>query len=630
MDLKRFDFPAHNAVFHITKGLIFNRTIAFRVRAIFPDRNDKNIPIENKERLKRILFGKIRIMYNLRLNHPDYHFKEEFKNKMLIGNDKLDVFKLRLFQLSSGLDDSDMSQIGGDYIVYPMTFVCKKCGDLRSFYSNTIDKFDPNKCLRTSCDGEYEQLSLMLFCETCGNIRPFQYKYKGEQITLIRSSKDSISTWRVRAKSQEPLDIYRLPCNHWDPFGSRSPISDAKPSQQKTLTVTEGSIYIPVAHTSIDIPTSPDINIQNLEYILNGISLGKFDFLEDLKLSINLETIQNLYNAYNNPTIKEITFKVDPLFTGEKEEDQEIRWREKYYIDKIEKIIEEIKDNYPKSMIETLRELNDFSALVGYLGLEKLKVTSYLDYLNKVEDELIRKEKEEDFRNIKNNYKVDSIIHIPGVTLINSCYGIINGINKFYEQGFVPHFDPLWADRRDPNKGFYAYCYPYKTEGIVITMNKEAVVQWLCDCKKISTYPKDAREFFNTLDVKSEEYRAIQTLLHTFSHLIMRNSSVFTGLNLQSYGEKIFPTSAAIFIFSTSSINIGGLQFVFENEIFNWFENMKFDLKECTLDPSCLKDKGACFSCLYIPEFVCSLFNQYLDRDTFLGKSSRFEKGFWL
>ncbi|GAH52587.1 unnamed protein product, partial [marine sediment metagenome] len=166
---------------------------------------------------------------------------------------------------------------------------------------------------------------------------------------------------------------------------------------------------IPVAHTSIDIPTSPDINIQNLEYILNGISLGKFDFLEDLKLSINLETIQNLYNAYNNPTIKEITFKVDPLFTGEKEEDQEIRWREKYYIDKIEKIIEEIKDNYPKSMIETLRELNDFSALVGYLGLEKLKVTSYLDYLNKVEDELIRKEKEEDFRNIKNNYKVDSI-----------------------------------------------------------------------------------------------------------------------------------------------------------------------------------------------------------------------------
>ena len=56
MDLKKFDFPAHNAIFHITKGLIFNRTIAFRVRAIFPDKNDKNIPLTTGARnLTRIL-----------------------------------------------------------------------------------------------------------------------------------------------------------------------------------------------------------------------------------------------------------------------------------------------------------------------------------------------------------------------------------------------------------------------------------------------------------------------------------------------------------------------------------------------------------------------------------------------
>ena len=60
MDLKKFDFPAHSAVFHIIKGLIFNRTIAFRVRDINTDKNDKNNPIENKERLKTILYEKIR------------------------------------------------------------------------------------------------------------------------------------------------------------------------------------------------------------------------------------------------------------------------------------------------------------------------------------------------------------------------------------------------------------------------------------------------------------------------------------------------------------------------------------------------------------------------------------------
>lgn len=638
MDLKKFEFPAHSAVFHIAKGLIFNRTIAFKVRAIYPDKNDKNIPIGNKERLKKILFEKVRDMYNRRLNATgepsDYRFTEEFKKRMAIGNDKIDVFKLQLFQLSAGsMDEFDTSQISGVYSVYPLTFVCKNktCGDLQVVYEKNIDAFNPNKCVRAGCDGEYEQLSVMLFCETCGNVRPFQYSFNNEKITLIRGSKDSIATWKVRAESKEPLDVFRLNCDHWDPFDfrSRKVISEAKPAQQRPLTVTEGSIFIPVAHTSVDIPTAPDIELHDLEYILNGISLRKFDFLTEIVDTVNLKTIQESYSVYNNETAKKNSFRTNPLFKEKNEEEKEKFWRELNYIDRIEQVIKKIKEDYPKSMLETLREINDYAALVGILDLERLKVNSYLSYLESINDQIVREEKSEDFREIKQKYKIYSIIHIPSVTLINSCFGIFNGINKFYEPGFVPHFEPMWANRSDPNKGFYAYCYPYETEGIVITLDKEALIQWLYDCKIIKDKPSDPQEFFNALEVSSAEYKAVKTLLHTFSHLLMRNSSVFTGLDLQSYGEKIFPTSAAIFLFSTSSINIGGLQFVFENEVFNWFENMRFDVNECTLDPSCIRDKGACFSCMYIPEFVCSLFNQYLDRDVFLGKSSRFEKGFW-
>jgi hypothetical protein len=636
VDLKKFEFPAHSAVFHITKGLIFNRTIAFRVRAIYPDKNDKNIRIENKERLKTILFEKIRDMYNQRLNATgepsNYRFTEEFKKKMAIGNDKIDVFKLQLFQLSSGsTEEFDHSQIGGVYAVYPLTFVCKKCGDLQIFNEKNIDVFNPNKCVRTGCDGAYEQLSLMLFCETCGKVQPFRYSFNNEKITLIRSSKDSIATWRVRAESKEAIDVFRLMCKHRDPFDFRSGkvISDADPSQQRPLTVTEGSIFIPVAHTSIDIPTSPDIELEDLEYVLNGISMGMFDFLSEIVDVVDIKTIQELYSVYNNLTAKKNMFRTHPSFKGKNEEEKEKSWKALNFIDQIEQVIERIKKDYPKSMVDTLREINDYAALVGYLDLEKLKVNSYLNYIDSISDQIVREEKHKDFQEIKEHYKIDSIIHIPSVTLVNSNYGIINGINKFYEPGFIPHFEPIWANRSDPNKGFYAYCYPYETEGIVITLSKEAIVQWLYDCKFIKDKPNDPKEFFNSLAVNSEEYKAVNTLLHTFSHLLMRNSSVFTGLDLQSYGEKIFPTSAAIFLFSTSSINIGGLQFVFENEVFNWFENMRFDVSECTLDPSCIRNKGACFSCMYIPEFVCSLFNQYLDRDVFLGKSTRFERGFW-
>ncbi len=326
MNLRFVDFSASSAVFHISKGLLFNRLkISFRVRSIFPDRNDRNIKIHNEPRLKERLFERIRDLYNARLLSnsvpSEYNFKEEYKKKMLISNEKIDIFDFVLFQLSGGMeDDSGLQDIGGEFEVYPMTFVCKDCGDLQIIRYKDLGKFNPKKCKRSGCTGEYEQLSLMLFCETCGNVRPFEYFYKGEEITLIRDSKDSIATWRVRAKSKSAIDVFRLLCHHKDPhdkgpYKTKRSISKANPTQQRPLTVTEGSIYIPVAETSIDIPTSPDIDIADLEYVLNGIALGLFSCLSaSITKTINLETIQKISEVYNNETFTEMTFNTDITF----------------------------------------------------------------------------------------------------------------------------------------------------------------------------------------------------------------------------------------------------------------------------------------------------------------------------
>ena len=81
-------------------------------------------------------------------------------------------------------------------------------------------------------------------------------------------------------------------------------------------------------------------------------------------------------------------------------------------------------------------------------------------------------------------------------------------------------------------------------------------------------------------------------------------------------------------IYSTSNINIGGFSYVFENSLIEWFNDVRYDVQECIFDPSCYEEDGACFSCMYLPEYVCCLFNQYLDRDVFIGKK-RFKNGFW-
>jgi len=636
MDIRFVDFSANSAVFHVTKGLLFNRLISFKVRSIYPDKNDRNIKIHNEPRLKERLFERLQNMYNFRLvsntDPSKYGFKEEYKKRMLISNEKIDIFELVLFQLSEGMeDDSDLRDIGGEFVVYPMTFVCSKCGDLQMVGYNDINKFDPKKCNRSSCNGGYEQLSLVLFCEICGNITPLRYYKEGKPITLIRGSKDSISTWKVRAEDLPPIDLFRLQCDHKDPhdkgpYKTRKVISNIPiNTKQKALTVTEGSIFIPVAETSIDIPTSPDIDIANLEYILYAIALDLFSSLStSFTTQIDLETIQNLYAVYNNDTVKDLTFNTE--FIGASEIDKEKRWKEKYHIDKIENVINNIKTRYPEDSIEILRELNDYSALTGKLGLTRFETTPFIKYANEILNPVKKSNKINDFNKLKESYYIESLIYVPNVTLVNSCFGVINGINKFYEEGFVPHFEPIWKSQWDPNKGFYAYCYPYETEGIIIQLSKQKICEWLQKNDIISAMPEDIDDFFATLS--ESIYYHINTLLHTLSHLLMRSSSVYTGLDLQSYGEKVFPTTAAIFFYSSSSINIGGLQFIFENELFNWFEGMKYDVAECTLDPNCLKEKGACFACLYVPEFVCGYFNKFLDRDVLIGKE-RYRKGFW-
>lgn len=109
---------------------------------------------------------------------------------------------------------------------------------------------------------------------------------------------------------------------------------------------------------------------------------------------------------------------------------------------------------------------------------------------------------------------------------------------------------------------------------------------------------------------------------------MIRRSSIYTGLESDSCSELIFVNAGAIVIYSTSNINIGGFEFVFEHSLEDWLRDIEFDVEECTLDPACIFENGACFSCLFLQEYVCTEFNHHLDRDVFLG-GKRFAVGYW-
>ena len=226
---------------------------------------------------------------------------------------------------------------------------------------------------------------------------------------------------------------------------------------------------------------------------------------------------------------------------------------------------------------------------------------------------------------------IEEITYIPDIHIISSSIGVIKGINKS-DENIVPHFEPHWSN---PNRTeFKAYCYPYITEGIMIDLDKIKIVNWLIDNGFLKQkYPKTKSEAVNILlkleKTNLQAYYEVEKLIHTFSHVLIRRSSLYTGLDSDSCSELLFPKNGAFLIYSTSNINIGGFLFVFEHSIFDWFNDVKLDINDCIFDPTCIEDEGACFSCLFLPEYVCCNFNEQLDRDVFLGSTNRYKKGFW-
>jgi len=594
----KFAFPAYGALYHTIKGLIFMRgDLAHRVTNLFIDENDRNLKINNMGRLKNKLFGQIIRKYNARIDR----YKLGYQKLSDTRNGDLEIIK---FKLVEGMEDGDYS---GRYQIFPRAFVCSKCGDYRNLRDKEWEYFNPSKCNNPRCNGKYEQISILMFCDKCGKIRPLSYSCKEHgtgRIRLDRRVEDSLSTWRVvcldcyEAGAKKPVDIFRFTCNHRE--GSEI-ICCEEEGKFKPLTVKEGGVFTPVVITCPDIPYTESIHISDLEYILLGIHLGKFNEISD---KICMEQIEAYYQSYNNKYIRE---HLPPLIKG--------------YIDIIENTRNELKSKY---MEVDLENFNDYYAVRGK------GAKTYDEFINEKDDESERIILRENYLKLKSKYGLMEITYIPEINLVSSCIGIISGINKFYDPGFVPHFNPIWKDFRKKDK-MLVYSYPFETEGLLIDLDKIQVCSWLFENELIDNKPKTESEAKEVLlDIKKDTniYDALKTLLHTLSHLLIRRSSLYTGLESDSCSEFVFVNAAAILIYSTSNINIGGFQFVFEHSLKDWLHDIKFDAEECILDPVCMFESGACFSCMFLQEYVCTEFNHHLDRDAFLGRK-RFKVGYW-
>ncbi|MFP3043605.1 DUF1998 domain-containing protein [Treponema primitia] len=177
-------------------------------------------------------------------------------------------------------------------------------------------------------------------------------------------------------------------------------------------------------------------------------------------------------------------------------------------------------------------------------------------------------------------------------------------------------------------------------EGIFIKFNENALTTWKQKIgRKYYQMEKALNESFFSNDRFSPEY----VLLHTFSHLFIRQLSTECGYSTASLKEKIYSTyngndnsdnkMSGVLIYLASSDSdgsLGGLISIAQNkELFkNIIVKMVQKASWCSADPFCINSTqqgfaslnyAACHDCCLLPETSCEFRNALLDRVSITG-----------
>ena len=133
--------------------------------------------------------------------------------------------------------------------------------------------------------------------------------------------------------------------------------------------------------------------------------------------------------------------------------------------------------------------------------------------------------------------------------------------------------------------------------------------------------------------------KAVYSLLHTISHMLIQSAGVNSGLSKDSLSEIIFPNIPAVFIYSTTiqGITLGSISGLFETNYAKFLQDAYENYEICTFDPICSETQnGACVACTYISDVSCAHFNKDVSRAWLYGgeilcngKIIKIKKGFW-
>lgn len=378
-------------------------------------------------------------------------------------------------------------------------------------------------------------------------------------------------------------------------FGLRLPVYGKEKILSKPVIRTSNSVYYPITINSIYLPAQKEIDNEDQDKIKKWIEKGKdIDFIYDALLEkYTREKIENFikgeveneFEPENEYRLKEYNFLVDP--NRKKFEDENLIF-EKQDVGDLS------NDNFDNLII-----------------VKRLKITT-------VQTAYTRQE------------PLDKDQFLSGET---------TGIK------LEPKYTSKWR-----NEAEYLPAVESFGEGIFFSINSEKLNDWIENCfasnpefqKRMNTIQENAQS--NELIVKgrfdNKEYLAKFILIHTLSHLLIKELEFLCGYPATSLNERLFvdeKNMQGVLIYTVAGAegSYGGLISQGTPKQFeNILQSALFRAKDCASDPVCYNsvdgqgvgglNMAACYSCTLLPETACEEFNSFLDRALLIDKSFGF------
>lgn len=566
---------------------------------------------------------------------------------------------------------------------FPTTFSCRVCGKAHEYYS-ADDLNGQNKtltCDRSGCNGDLEQYQFVSV-HSCGEIARLYTgscpNHGDQHITLDdqNSQRAQNFLWRcdVSSCNWSTRVSYRQQCgcDYVPPSAD-----DADDDTMYTTVHRAGSTYYPHYLTTVNLNTADIGHLRGSESGSQRAIAKLLDLTDSRLQSVDLN--ESLEGAEIDDDRKiEVYRTVD----GVESLDEAEAWlREQGEIDS-QTIGELLKELVVLEVGEESDEMTDAGdELLQYvLSLEDL-TTHSLDDLreNALSSGFPQKaDKIDTYSNVLDRVGIDAIRVIEDFPVQTFVYGYTRGgreedeamLNAFSQNASSGDGTPIFVDMSETEATQFdldpievllwlavnlpttsdptSVRGPITLPDVPANPDDAAIDRARAEIENLSRAeqrsfllnhldPVDGYGRFDTQtddDVEGKVTKYVFELMHTLSHILLKQASTISGFDRTNLSEFLFPRALSMVIYTNNreEFNIGGMTTMVEQQLDNLLGQAHAHGNDCMMDPVCSQRGGACLSCLHVSEISCSYFNQVLSRDYLYGSrpnTDRDIRGFW-